>query len=127
MNGLVGPLAALMVSVVLGACTAMPHQAFRTTPSTDAWLRAGQPALRADAPVAPWTRALNDAPPAAVRDETRRTLTGRVTDIDHDAGHVTIRTPEDTTIHLVVPPSAIAPLREGDDVAVDVRVMSSHR
>jgi hypothetical protein len=126
MNGLVGSLAALMVSVALGACTAMPHPAFRTTPATDAWLRAGQPALRADAPVAPWTRALNDAPPAAVRDETRRTLTGRVTDIDHDAGHVTIRTPEDT-IHLVVPPSAIAPLREGDDVAVDVRVMPSHR
>ena len=130
MNGLAGPLVALVVcGIALGACTAMPHEAFGTTPATDAWLRAGQPALREDTPAAPRTRALRDAvaPSAAARGETRRTLTGRVTDINHSAGHVTIRTPEGNTIHLVAPPSAIAPMREGDDVAVDVQVLSSPR
>jgi hypothetical protein len=93
----------------------------------DAWLRAGQPPIREDAAAVP--RAQDDAPDpsAAVREDEGRTLTGRVTAIDRDAGYVTIRTPEGATIQLIVPPFAIAGMRAGDDVAVDVRVKPSSR
>jgi hypothetical protein len=52
-------------------------------------------------------------------------LPWRVTDINRNSGHVTIRTPEGGSMKLVLPPLAVASIREGDDVVVNVLVVPS--
>ena len=123
-------LTAVVLAVgAIGGCTGISDNALRTTPAMDAWLRAGQPAIRDNVVPSPRPRPQDrpSEPAAAVREDVGRTLTGRVTGINRNAGHVSIRTPEGSTIHLLVPPAAIAAMREGDDIAVDFRVTSSSR
>jgi hypothetical protein len=128
MKGLSGPITAIVLAVsATGGCTAVPDDALRTTPAMDAWLRAGQPAIRDDVVPNPRSRSQDrpSEPAAAVRDDVGRTLTGRVTGINRNAGHVTILTPDGNTIQLLVPPAAVAAMREGDDIALDLRVTST--
>jgi hypothetical protein len=54
-------------------------------------------------------------------------VTGRVTDINRNSGQITIRTPEGGKMNLILPPLAVASIREGDDVAVDVSVNPARR
>jgi hypothetical protein len=54
-------------------------------------------------------------------------VAGRVTDIDRGSGQITVRTPEGSSMKLMLPPLAVATVREGDDVAVDVSIVPRAR
>jgi hypothetical protein len=66
-------------------------------------------------------------PSASVGGLVNHKVTGRVTDINRNSGQITIRTPEGGKMNLVLPPLAVASIREGDDVAVDVSVNPASR
>ena len=62
-------------------------------------------------------------PSAAVRGEVRHQVTGRVTEIERNASEVTIRTPDGSKVTLKLPPMAVATVREGDTVNLDVTIV----
>jgi hypothetical protein len=61
-------------------------------------------------------------PSAAVRGEVRHNVSGRVTDIDREDSSVTVRTPDGSRVKLRLPPVAVATVREGDMVSMDVLI-----
>jgi hypothetical protein len=52
----------------------------------------------------------------------RHQLGGRITDIERNKGQVTIRSGDGSKMQIVLPPLAVANMREGDDVSLDVLV-----
>lgn len=56
------------------------------------------------------------------RGQVRHQLAGRITDIERNKGEVTVRSGDGSKAKIVLPPLAIANMREGDDVSVDVVV-----
>jgi hypothetical protein len=64
---------------------------------------------------------------ASPRGQVSHRVAGRVTDIDRGSGQITVRTPEGSTMKLMLPPLAVATVREGDDVAVDVSIVPRTR
>jgi hypothetical protein len=61
-------------------------------------------------------------PAGTPRGLVRHQVTGRITDIERDKGEVTVRSGDGTNIKLMLPPVAVANVREGDDVNLDVLV-----
>jgi len=53
-------------------------------------------------------------------------LAGRITDIDRNKGEVTVRSGDGSKVKIVLPPLAVANMREDDDVSLDVLV-TPHR
>jgi hypothetical protein len=56
------------------------------------------------------------------RGQVRHQLAGRITDIERNKGEVTVRSADGSKAKIVLPPLAVANMREGDDVNVDVLV-----
>jgi hypothetical protein len=52
----------------------------------------------------------------------RHQLVGRITDVERNKGEVTVRAPDGSKMKIVLPPLAVANMREGDDVSLDVLV-----
>jgi len=61
-------------------------------------------------------------PGGSPRGQVRHQLVGRITDIERNKGEVTVRSGDGSKIKLVLPPLAVANMREGDDVSLDVLV-----
>jgi hypothetical protein len=49
-------------------------------------------------------------------------VAGRITDIERNNGEITVRSGDGAKVKLVLPPLAVANMREGDQVSVDVLV-----
>ena len=61
-------------------------------------------------------------PAGPLRGQVRHQVTGRITDIERNNGEITVRSRDGSKSKLMLPPMAVATMREGDDVAVDVLV-----
>jgi hypothetical protein len=59
---------------------------------------------------------------ASPRGQVRHQLAGRITDIERNKGEVTVRSADGSKAKIVLPPLAVASMREGDDVSLDVLV-----
>lgn len=58
----------------------------------------------------------------APRGQVHHQLAGRISDVDRNKGEVTVRSADGSKMTLVLPPLAVANMREGDDVSLDVLV-----
>ena len=132
--GKIGSTIALAVlSVVTVACSTTPREPGRTTttlPSSGGPVIVTEPgtASRPAVVTEPSRGQVTAAQPSAsVGGLVNHKVTGRVTDINRNSGQITIRTPEGGKMNLVLPPLAVASIREGDDVAVDVSVNPARR
>jgi hypothetical protein len=134
--GKLGPTLALFIlSAIAVACSTTaraPGQTTTTLPAAgDRQVVVTEPSAGARSPVVitePSARGQVAAQPsAAVGGQVNHKVTGRVTDINRNSGQITIRTPEGGSLKLVLPPLAVASVREGDDVAVDVLVNPARR
>ena len=56
------------------------------------------------------------------RGQVRHQLAGRVSEVDRNKGEVTVRSSDGSKVKIVLPPLAVANMREGDDVSLDVLV-----
>jgi hypothetical protein len=56
------------------------------------------------------------------RGQVRHQVAGRITDIERNNGEITVRSGDGSRVKLVLPPPAVANMREGDDVSIDVLV-----
>ena len=56
------------------------------------------------------------------RGQVRHQLAGRITDVERNKGEVTVRSSDGSKVKIVLPPLAVANMREGDDVSLDVLV-----
>ena len=56
------------------------------------------------------------------RGQVRHQLAGRITDIERNKGAVTVRSADGSKVKIVLPPLAVANMRDGDDVSLDVLV-----
>jgi hypothetical protein len=56
------------------------------------------------------------------RGQVRHQLVGRITDVERNKGEVTVRSGDGSKVKVVLPPLAVANMREGDDVTLDVLV-----
>ena len=56
------------------------------------------------------------------RGQVRHQVAGRITDIERSNGEITVRSGDGSRVKLVLPPLAVANMRERDDVSVDVLV-----
>jgi hypothetical protein len=56
------------------------------------------------------------------RGQVRHQLAGRITDVERNKGEVTVRSGDGSKVKIVLPPLAVANMREGDDVSLDVLV-----
>ena len=61
-------------------------------------------------------------PAGALRGQVRHQVVGRIADIERNNGEVTVRSGDGAKLKLVLPPLAVANMREGDDVSIDVLV-----
>jgi hypothetical protein len=114
MNKLLGTtVAVLVLSTTAVSCTTGPRQPGQTTTT----LPGG-----GERPVTVVEPGGGARGPSSVGGQVHHKVVGRVTDINRNAGQVTISTPEGGSMKLVLPPLAVATIREGDDVAVDVIV-----
>jgi ribulose-5-phosphate 4-epimerase/fuculose-1-phosphate aldolase len=64
-----------------------------------------------------------EQPGKSPRGEVRHTVTGKVSDVERNHGEVTVRTPEGSKLKLHLPPVAVANVREGDSVSLDVTIV----
>ena len=127
-------LVLLALSATTAACSTAPREPGQTTTTLPA-AGGGQIVVKepstARSPVVtePPSRGQVTAvqPSAAVAGQVNHKVTGRVTDINRNSGQITIRTPEGGKMDLILPPLAVASIREGDDVAVDVLVNPARR
>ena len=103
-------IAALVVAIGLTACgtASTPSTTTTTIPVTG-----GQQVVLAE-------------PSGSPRGQVRHQLAGRITDIERNKGEVTVRSGDGSKVKLVLPPLAVANMREGDDVSLDVLV-TPHR
>jgi hypothetical protein len=135
MRSMYGPtVAVLALSALTFACSTPPVQPRQTT--TTLPTASGTPVVIAEpggarGPVVvdqsrtPGQAAVVADPSAAARGQVNHQVSGRVTDINRNSGQITIRTPEGGSMKLILPPLAVASIREGDDVAVSVLVAPS--
>jgi hypothetical protein len=56
------------------------------------------------------------------RGQVRHQLAGRITDVERNKGEVTVRSADGSKVKIMLPPLAVANMREGDDVSLDVLV-----
>jgi hypothetical protein len=61
---------------------------------------------------------------APVRGEVQHTIVGKVTEIDRDDSEMTVEFPDGSQLTLKLPPFALASVREGDAVSLNVTVNS---
>jgi hypothetical protein len=61
-------------------------------------------------------------PAGSPRGQVRHQVAGRITDIERNNGEITVRSGDGAKVKLVLPPLAVANMREGDQVSVDVLV-----
>ena len=137
MRRLYGPtVAVLVVSATAISCSTTPREPGQTTTTLPATggrqVVVTEPGGAARSPVVVTEPSARDRivaaqPSAAVGGQVNHKVTGRVTDINRNSGQITIRTPEGGSMKLVLPPLAVASIREGDDVAVDVLVNPARR
>jgi hypothetical protein len=59
---------------------------------------------------------------AAPRGLVRHQFGGTVTDVERNKGEVTVRSSDGSKVTIVLPPLAVANMREGDAVSLDVLV-----
>ncbi|HEY3065062.1 MAG TPA: hypothetical protein VGL09_04680 [Methylomirabilota bacterium] len=64
-----------------------------------------------------------EQPGKSPRGEVRHTVTGKVADVERNHGEVTVRTPEGSKLKLQLPPVAVANVREGDTVSLEVTIV----
>ena len=64
-----------------------------------------------------------EQPGKSPRGEVRHTVTGKVSDIERNHGEVTVRAADGSKLKLQLPPMAVANVREGDTVSVDVTIV----
>jgi hypothetical protein len=61
-------------------------------------------------------------PAGSPRGQVRHQVAGRITNIERNNGEITVRSGDGSRVKLVLPPLAVANMREGDDVSLDVLV-----
>ena len=61
-------------------------------------------------------------PGASIRGEVRHTVTGRVDGVDRNAAEITVKATDGSKTTLKLTPLAVATIREGDDVSLNVVV-----
>ncbi len=61
-------------------------------------------------------------PAGSPRGQVRHQVAGRITDVERNNGEITVRSGDGSKMKLLLPPLAVANMREGDDVSVDVVV-----
>jgi hypothetical protein len=61
-------------------------------------------------------------PAGSLRGQVRHQVAGRITDVERNNGEITVRSGDGSKVKLVLPPMAVANMREGDDVSIDVLV-----
>ena len=131
MSKLHGPtVAVLALSTFAFACSSTPRQPGQTTTTLPA--SSGRPVVIAEPGGAGRPVVVDQSrtpgqvmvadPSAAARGQVHHKVSGRVTDINRNSGQVTIRTPEGGSMKLTLPPLAVASIRKGDDVSVNVVV-----
>ena len=104
-------IAAVAVAIVVTACgtgrqsASTPSATTTTIPATGG----GQQVVIAE-------------PGGTPRGQVHHQLAGRITDIERNKGEVTVRSADGSKVKLVLPPLAVANMREGDDVSLDVLV-----
>ena len=131
MRTLYGPtVAVLALSASTFACSSAPRQPGQTITtlpaSTGAPVVIAEPGGARGPVVVDQSRTPGQVvvaePSAAARGQVSHKVTGRVTDVNRNSGQITIRTPAGGSMKLILPPLAVASIREGDDVAVNVLV-----
>jgi hypothetical protein len=100
--------AGLTLAVVLGTAACGTGQ--RATTTTTIPAAGGQQVVIAE-------------PAGSIRGQVRHQVAGRITDIEREDGEVTVRSSDGSKVKLTLPPLAVANMREGDDVRVDVLVI----
>jgi hypothetical protein len=101
----VAPVGALMLGVTAcGTGSPTPSATTTTIPATG-----GQQVVIGESGSSP-------------RGQVRHQLAGRITDIERNNGEVTVRSGDGSKVKIVLPPLAVANMREGDDVSLDVLV-----
>jgi hypothetical protein len=122
MRRLYGPtVAVLVVSATAISCSTTPREPGQTTTTLPAaggrQVVVTEPGGAARSPVVVTEPSARDRivaaqPSAAVSGQVNHKVTGRVTDINRNSGQITIRTPEGGSMKLVLPPLAVASIRE---------------
>jgi hypothetical protein len=56
------------------------------------------------------------------RGQVRHQVSGRITDVERNKGEITVRSADGSKVKILLPPLAVANMREGDDVSMDVLV-----
>ena len=97
--------ALMVVAIVVTACSTSQRSATTTTIPASG----GQQVVIAESGNSP-------------RGQVRHQLAGRITDIDRNKGEVTVRSGDGSKVKIVLPPLAVANMREDDDVSLDVLV-----
>jgi hypothetical protein len=98
-------LALVTMAVGVTACGTGP----RSTTTTTIPAAGGQQVVIAESTTGP-------------RGQVHHQLAGRISDLDRNKGEVTVRSADGSKMTLVLPPLAVANMREGDDVSLDVLV-----
>jgi hypothetical protein len=103
-------IATMAVAIGVTAC-GTGNQSASTPPATTTTIPAsgGQHVVIAESGVSP-------------RGQVRHQLAGRITDVERNKGEVTVRSADGSKMTIVLPPLAVAHMREGDDVSLDVLV-----
>jgi hypothetical protein len=81
-----------------------------------------QPVTTTTMPAAGGQQVVIAEPAGSARGQVRHQVAGRITDIERDNGEITVRSGDGSKVKLKLPPLAVANMREGDDVSVDVVV-----
>ena len=104
-------IATVAVAIGVTACGTGKQQSTSTPPATTTTIPAsgGQQVVIAESGVSP-------------RGQVRHQLAGRITDVERNKGEVTVRSADGSKMTIVLPPLAVANMREGDDVSLDVLV-----
>jgi len=97
------------VTIGVTACGTGQQSAPTTSATTTIPASGGQQVVIAESGVSP-------------RGQVRHQLAGRITDVERNKGEVTVRSADGSKMTIVLPPLAVANMREGDDVSLDVLV-----
>src|SRR4030095_2554146 len=99
----------LLLAIGVTACSTGKQSAATSATTTTIPAGGGQQGVNAEGRGAP-------------RGQVRHQRAGKITDIERNKGEVTVRAADGSKAKIVLPPLAVANMREGDNVSLDVLV-----
>ena len=99
----------LLLAIGVTACSTGKRSATTSATTTTIPAGGGQQVVIAEAGGSP-------------RGQVRHQLAGKITDIERNKGEVMVRAADGSKAKIVLPPLAVANMREGDNVSLDVVV-----